>query len=729
MLALTSRIRSRSPGAPSTDTDPSSSGTSGRSSHGSSSSRSSSFWGIIRPSTSTSSTSLQQEFTSEELYDEDEALVGRAEAPRPTPSSSSSPSGPSAPIVADPLNPWGPQTTATRRPPPAAGPSSSSAPPSYYASTFPTSYNIGSKPTGRLLVSPDQLIAHLRLLAHFRTLKEKVLQDGRLKECVEDENKRWYWFVNLAVERFERWVCSLTELSGAKPIDLWVEEECPPVDILMVWHTYLLNPSRHAEDTIRLPQLKHLHTIFHTLIDVSTFVENWPKFRPSSNRLKSWLAQTQTNFDPFKAATELTHKGLVCPNCCKETETPFINSIGTGYAQRDFFLKCPSCGFRMSKSSLAASKFAAELARAEFDLEEDSNTYLAGTLHTPSNPEDRAHARQLTSNILSRLPILSGLRSGKVGTIAKRKRAIIEALGYSIHSAREVLGNAEVGEQLLETILMAYTDDRPFSLDLVGAVVRQGSFIAKMNELGWLETAKFDLQEDGETMPYAVARYHAFLDLMATSPTEYFVPTLDIDLAWHTHMLTPWQYASDCMEFVGRHVDHEDKVDNIQLSSAFDETCRAWKARYNVPYMHCGCPLPGDTLGLRLSKRVNTALTKISATAQIRSYLQPPTNPTIYAATHPSDHNAVYAIIPSSSSSSGGDGLPFRRRSGEDWSKRKIKVADRRERDVKMVKKGKMSEEVLVRAEGHALAFEVVVDMDCDRKDEIGLAAAGNFSA
>ncbi|KDQ51291.1 hypothetical protein JAAARDRAFT_73757 [Jaapia argillacea MUCL 33604] len=588
-------------------------------------------------------------------------------------------------------------------------------PPSYYASTFPGSYNIGSKRTGRLLVLTDHLSLHLRLMGHFWELRRKV-EEGRgwnPNPLLSDGRARWAWFVHLAVERFSRWVCSLTEQSGAKPIDLWVEEELPPIDVLMVWHSYLLNPARYAEDIVRLPQLRHLHNIFHTLLDISSFVDS--KFRPSLARMNSWWAQTRTHFDPIKAASSMIKKVVHCPVCDRPVEPLWLHTRGTGYAQKEFNIKCPGCSFIMTRKSLAAAKFAEDLAQVELESEEDNGAYLAGTLHTPTNPINKLHARQTTHKVLSVLPILHGYKTGKLGTVGHRRKVIIEALSYSIFEARGVLVEADVGERLMETTLMAYTDDRPFSIDLVGAVVRQGSFIAKLYELGWMETRRFDMKEDGEALPFAVARYHAFLDLVASSPSEEFVPTIDIDLAWHTHMLIPWQYASDCMEFVGRYVDHEDKVGNSQLSLAFDETCRAWKVRFSVPYMHCGCPLPGDTLGVRLSQTVTSTLTRLSPQVTLRSHLHPPPNHLIYSATHPSDHNAVYALIPN----------PVKK--GEDWSKRKVKAADRRERDHKMYLNGRMSGDAYLRGQSHLPAFEVPVEMDCDRREEIGLASAGNF--
>ena len=66
---------------------------------------------------------------------------------------------------------------------------------------------------------------------------------------------------------------------------------------------------------------------------------------------------------------------------------------------------------------------------------------------------------------------------------------------------------------------------------------------------------------------------------MASSPDAFFVPTLDIDLAWHTHQLSGPKYNSDCLQLIGRFVDHNDKVEEVHLADAFDVTCRAWNVR------------------------------------------------------------------------------------------------------------------------------------------------------
>jgi hypothetical protein len=71
-------------------------------------------------------------------------------------------------------------------------------PPQY---TLPETFTIGRHSTGHL-VRPDQLKAHLKLLAAFNDLKQRVVASESLTTGLEkDSEKRWVWFVNLAVER------------------------------------------------------------------------------------------------------------------------------------------------------------------------------------------------------------------------------------------------------------------------------------------------------------------------------------------------------------------------------------------------------------------------------------------------------------------------------------------------------------------------------------------------
>ena len=69
-------------------------------------------------------------------------------------------------------------------------------PPQY---TFPESFNIGTRQTPPL-VDSAQLKGHLALLHSFALLRSQI--DGLSASVVlEDKDRRWAWFVSLAVER------------------------------------------------------------------------------------------------------------------------------------------------------------------------------------------------------------------------------------------------------------------------------------------------------------------------------------------------------------------------------------------------------------------------------------------------------------------------------------------------------------------------------------------------
>jgi hypothetical protein len=46
-----------------------------------------------------------------------------------------------------------------------------------------------------------------------------------------------------------------------------------------------------------------------------------------------------------------------------------------------------------------------------------------------------------------------------------------------------------------------------------------------------------------------------FLHMMSAAEPMLIVPTLDIDLVWHTHQLSGPRYHKDCKTNVGRYVD------------------------------------------------------------------------------------------------------------------------------------------------------------------------------
>jgi len=271
--------------------------------------------------------------------------------------------------------------------------------------------------------------------------------------------------------------------------------------------------------------------------------------------------------------------------------------------------------------------------------------------------------------------------------------AMADALNWKFSEIQKSLPNlprSKIGAK----ILGAYCNQRPFSVELVGVVLRQGSFISKVHDLGWTSPSYFEKREGAVALHYAIVRYHAFLDLISSSQHRLIVPTLDIDLVWHSHQLAGPRYQKDCKINIGRYVDHVDKVEQFHLSDSFDATCRAWEKRYGVPYTQCGCPLPGNTIGQKLARLVPLA----GSRHYPLSRLAPPADqPEILAASHPSDHNTVAVLgLPSNSTAK---------------AQRESKAVRRREREASRVRKGEMTQEEFERNAGHAAPFLVPVPL------------------
>ncbi|THG99278.1 hypothetical protein EW026_g3040 [Hermanssonia centrifuga] len=362
------------------------------------------------------------------------------------------------------------------------------------------------------------------------------------------------------------------------PLDEWVQHELPPIDVLMVWHAYTLNPSWYAEDCLRLPIAATLRALNDNLLTAIVAVGDIGSYKASETRKISWAEMAGTPFDPLDAAAQTAYHDVDCPQCFVRISVPYITSDGTGYAQHKFAFTCPACGFAISKESLAVLKFARNVAVNPYDPAEGKKSpygiYLAGTLRTLTNPKDEATAL-ITTRIIHRK---ADFTRPPAATKEQWVKAIVKQTERSMLKVLATLNaTMKSNQRRVRRMLSAYTDDRPFSIDLVGAVIRQCSFVDKMHLFGWTEPGYFDDKEDEAVLIHAITRYHAFLDLMSSSVTSFFVPTLDIDLAWHTHQMMAETYQNNCAQYCKRYIDHDDKVEENHLATSFDITCRAWE--------------------------------------------------------------------------------------------------------------------------------------------------------
>jgi hypothetical protein len=117
--------------------------------------------------------------------------------------------------------------------------------------------------------------------------------------------------------------------------------------------------------------------------------------------------------------------------------------------------------------------------------------------------------------------------------------------------------------------------------DLVASTQNQAAFLWQVSG------PKF--RED-EFLYEAVENYHKFLKLSCTGEHGLpLVPTYQIDLMWHTHILKSLRdYQSDCIAIRGEKFHHDDSLNDrapgATLDLAFQATQKLWEEAYNQDY-------------------------------------------------------------------------------------------------------------------------------------------------
>lgn len=140
-------------------------------------------------------------------------------------------------------------------------------------------------------------------------------------------------------------------------------------------------------------------------------------------------------------------------------------------------------------------------------------------------------------------------------------------------------------DSLYQKYSKAFTSvDSELAVKLRDAVVRQTSFVDKMNDRLWIRSP-----EVKGTIRRAIGRYKNFLTLLKLYPGHTIVPTLDIDLVWHTHQCTSIVYAEATKAIVGRFINHDDTIAKDSLATSYDASKIYYRVHFGTEYRICGC--------------------------------------------------------------------------------------------------------------------------------------------
>jgi len=109
------------------------------------------------------------------------------------------------------------------------------------------------------------------------------------------------------------------------------------------------------------------------------------------------------------------------------------------------------------------------------------------------------------------------------------------------------------------------------SMNLVDGMKRQLKFMSKISNHKSFRDAEFCKD--------SIRRYKLFLKLIGMRKCKA-VPTLDIDLTWHTHMLFPDDYIRNTKEMIGFTPNHDDEVSDLSLEPHRKKTEALWNATF-----------------------------------------------------------------------------------------------------------------------------------------------------
>ncbi|KAL2843479.1 hypothetical protein BJY01DRAFT_264211 [Aspergillus pseudoustus] len=493
-------------------------------------------------------------------------------------------------------------------------------------------------------VTHFECIAHLKFLAALSDLRDTITSMPNIFDIPDPtapqfstqineawalvKEKRWAVYTAKAVQRYTAWWnhsapssrqrLSVHEFTSSTYEDItacgdpisWTRDELPPLDVLMVWHAHMLNPRAFLEDCIRYGKISFWAGGFPWQAISECINDQTLTYDAGKTAETVFSVATSLNWDNLQ---DIPMKTFHCPSCGYENSVPWTDGKFTapldqtfeywhGFSDKNFGTYCGRCRLGITHETLRVQKF-----RKDVKALVDAHIPMPGTLfNTWGVPERlsstrrrkqqadfpnrliRAANRNLTDYMNSSIwicPSVSMVRD-YLGALMQERQIMRTAL----NSAQTSL---HVDERIAFRRMMSryWDNNSQFALDLVGAVIRQGTFIQKMDNIDWLRSPTLS-----ETMLRLIRKYAVFFQIMSSNPGHMAVPTLDVDLAWHTHQLSParyYKYSIHRTEQDGKRpifIDHDDKVSETKLSDGFEWTTKMYrKLTDGGIYSECTC--------------------------------------------------------------------------------------------------------------------------------------------
>ena len=274
--------------------------------------------------------------------------------------------------------------------------------------------------------------------------------------------------------------------------------------------------------------------------------------------------------------------------------------VGTGYGDRGLLHACHKCGGNISHNLLRVAKFKKDtenLVKKDWPL---GGTIIAPTTGTPVAPSATLWHREpnlfpnrlIAKHLRVRIFELINPRRTNEPTMNDIKNLIEKAVNdrlviRKVNTGRSSKTDNITGSEKLaiRKMMSRYWENASlFALELGGAIIRQSVFVEKMHSIDWLHSPA-----SKSTMERLLVKYARFIQIISCNPVDIAVPTLDIDLGWHTHQLSPPSYFKYTIDKCKKFIDHDDKMDEDELSTSFEWTSKTYQELFKEVYSECTC--------------------------------------------------------------------------------------------------------------------------------------------
>lgn len=422
------------------------------------------------------------------------------------------------------------------------------------------------------VTNSQSLHEHLFMLNEFNKIHDKTKDDLDLDMV----------YLCRAETRYYKFMDALNRRKPAKE-----DVPVPPLDVLSAWHAHILSPLRYYEDCYRLYG-KHMMDYelplakFHAQktgsMDTASSIQFWTDNCPGEE------------YEMDLATIGNSQCTLTCPYCSHVSVITWktYSKIKVG---KKTVQNC-RCGVGLSADRLSARRFRDDVVKylsRPTSIPINPHVCLAGSLvDVKTGLLSHADAETFNEKFLNE-PTFRDAFVGIKATIGGAEKdswnQIILQFSMTVRLLKAKRQWRYIPPGILRRVRASYLGifGTPFSIDLVAAMIRQRGFTSKMcsDDCRGLDHPVL--------LANATIRYSKYALLMRRQQqlVEKFplVPTLDIDLAWHTHMLHPDNYRNFCIENMGNMViNHDDTIEDKNLDKFLIDTALLWYKFYREPY-------------------------------------------------------------------------------------------------------------------------------------------------